>query len=716
MPAFSRRDFLRSSAVAGTGLVIAFVVPRRAEALLAGPPRKKKPLPPPNAFLRIGTDESVTVLLAHSEMGQGIWTTLPLLLAEELDCDWSKIRVEHAPAAPVYAHTAMGMQMTGGSTTTWSEYERYRTVGALARQLLVRAAAEEWKTDAAKLRVENGFVIGGKRHASFGQLAEHARALPTPEHVTLKPPEKWKLIGKPMRRLDTPEKITGRALFGMDVQFPGLRTAMVARSPVFGGMLRSFDATEARKLPGVEQVVQVPSGVAVVAINTWAAKLGRAALRIDWDLGAGATLDTDRIRAEALALSRTAGPVALAKGDTEAALGKAARRLEAEYEVPYLAHAPMEPLNCAVKVEGDRCDIWTGTQFQTMDQKTAAEVLGLKPEQVNIHTTFLGGGFGRRATTTSDFVREGCEVAKAAKVPVKVVWTRDDDIRGGYYRPAFHHRIEAGLDARGRPLAWRHTVVGQSLLAGTPFEGAMVKNGIDEASVEGIVDSPYLAAIPARKVTLHSPRPPIPVLWWRSVGNSHTAFAMECMIDELAHAAGQDPLAYRLAMLKGSPRHARVLQTAAEKAGWGRPPGAGRALGIAMHASFESVFAQAAEVSVEPGGRIRVHRVVCALDCGQPVNPLGIEAQVQSGIAFGLGAALHSAITFRDGRVQESNFHDYQVLRIDEMPRVEVHVVKSSAKMGGIGEPGLPPIAPAVGNALFALTGKRLRSLPFRLA
>ena len=712
MTAISRRDLLTAS---GTGLVIAFVVPRRAEAMLAGPPSKKKPLPPPNAFLRIGSDESITILLAHSEMGQGIWTTLPLLVAEELDCDWTRIRAEHAPAAPVYAHTVMGMQMTGGSTTTWSEFERYRTVGAAARQMLLRAAAEEWKTDAARLRVENGYVIGGSRRASFGQLAERAAALPTPAKVTLKSPSQWRLVGKPTRRLDTPEKITGRAQFGIDVQFPGLRVAMVARSPVFGGKVRSFDATEAKKVPGVEQVVQVPSGVAVVATSTWAAKLGRAALKTDWDLGPGASLDTEAMRAEARAQSRTDGDVALSKGDVKAALGKAGRRLEADYEVPYLAHAPMEPLNCTVKVDGDRCDIWTGTQFQTMDQKVASEILGLQPEQVFIHTTFLGGGFGRRATATSDFVREATEVAKAAKVPVKVVWTRDDDIRGGYYRPMFHHRIEAGLDAHGRPVAWSHTLVGQSLLVGTPFE-AMVKNGIDEASVEGVVDSPYLAAIPARRVTLHSPRRPITVLWWRSVGNSHTAFAMESMIDELAHAAGQDPLRYRLALLARSPRHARVLEVAAEKAGWGGPLPQGHALGLAMHASFESVFAQVAEVSVTPDATIRVHRVVCALDCGQPINPLGIEAQVQGGIAFGLGAALHGAITFRDGRVQQSNFHDYRVLRMDEMPKVDVHIVKSSAKMGGIGEPGLPPIAPAVGNALFALTGKRLRSLPFRLA
>ena len=714
MRPLSRRDVLRGSAAAGAGLVIAFAVPRRAQALFAGALGKKKPLPPPSSFLRIGTDDSVTVLLAHSEMGQGIWTTLPMLVAEELQCDWSKIRVEHAPAAPVYAHVQMGIQGTGGSSTTNSEFDRYRQVGATARTLLVRAAAEEWKTDPAKLTVENGHVIGGKRRASFGQLAARAATLPVPEKVTLKPPEQWTIIGKPTRRLDTPEKITGRAQFGLDVQFPGLRTAMVARAPVFGARLKSFDATAARAVPGVEQVVQVPSGVAVVAKHTWAAKLGREALKLDWDLGPGAALDSNNLRAEALALSRTDGPVALSKGDVGAALKKAATKVEADYEVPYLAHAPMEPLNCAVKLEANSCEIWTGTQFQTVDQAAAAEVAGLKPEQVAIHTMFLGGGFGRRATATSDFVREAVHVAKAAKVPVKIVWTREDDIHGGYYRPAFLHHIQVGLDAKGQPTGWKQTVVGQSLVVGTPFEAEM-KNGIDESSVEGAVDSPYVMAVPAKKITLQTPKLPIPVLWWRSVGNTHTAFAVESMVDELAHAAGQDPLAYRLALLRKSPRHANVLRLAAEKAGWGKAP-AGRALGLAVHGSFLSVVAQAAEVSVDASGQIRVHRVVCAVDCGQPVNPLGIEAQIQSGIAYGLGAALHGAITFKDGHVQQSNFHDYRVLRIEEMPKVEVHVVKSSAKMGGIGEPGTPPIAPAVANAVFALTGKRLRTLPFKLA
>jgi isoquinoline 1-oxidoreductase beta subunit len=375
----------------------------------------------------------------------------------------------------------------------------------------------------------------------------------------------------------------------------------------------------------------------------------------------------------------------------------------------------MEPLNCTVRLEADRCELWTGTQFQTNDQAVAARIAGVKPENVTIHTPFLGGGFGRRANPAADFVSEAVHVAKAAGVPVKVVWTREDDIRGGYYRPLFVHRVEVGLDARGRPVAWRHTIVGQSILAGTPFEPMMVKGGVDEVSVEGVVDSPYLEAVPARRITLHSPRCEVPVLWWRSVGNTHTAFAMEGMVDEAAHAAGRDPLAYRSELLKGKPRHLAALRLAAEKAGWGKAPRAGRARGLAVHESFGSIVAEVAEVSVE-GTRIRVHEVTCAIDCGLAVNPLGVEAQVQGALAFGLGPVLHSEVTLKEGRVEQSNFHDYEVLRLDEMPHVTVHVVKSSAKMGGVGEPASAPIAPAVANAVFALTGKRLRSLPLRLA
>jgi isoquinoline 1-oxidoreductase subunit beta len=714
MKAISRRYFLRSSALSGAALVIGFHISRRSEALLlANAP--KRPLPAPNAFLRIGADGVVTVQLAHSEMGQSIWTTLPMLLAEELECDWSKIKVETAPAAPAYFHTAMPMQMTGGSSTTRSEFDRYRTVGAMAREMLVKAAADRWKVDVKQVRVENGFVSSGMRRLSFGELAETAQSLLPPTEVTLKPASQWKLIGKPTRRLDTPEKITGRAQFGIDVQFPGLRTAVIARAPVFGGKVKSFDGTRARAVPGVEAIVQVPSGVAVVAAHFWAAQAGRDALEVQWDLGAGRECDTTAILKSFRELAKKPGAAALTKGDCEAVLGKVKQRLVAEYDVPFLAHAPMEPLNCTVRLEKDRCEIWVGTQFQTNDQAVAAKICGLPPENVSIHTTFLGGGFGRRANPSSDFVAEAVHVAKASGVPVKVLWTREDDLHGGYYRPMFVHRVEVGVDGKGYPVAWKHTVVGQSLLAGTPFE-AMVKDGIDEASVEGVVDSAYLETVGAKLVTLHSPRTPVPVLWWRSVGNTHTAFAVESMVDELAHAAHKDPLAFRVELLKGKPKHLKVLQLAAEKAGWGKPLPNGAARGLALHESFGSIVAQVAEVSVDKDKRIRVQRVVCALDCGLVVNPLSLEAQVQGSIAFGLGPTLQSALTIKEGRVQQSNFNDYLVLRLDEMPRVEVFTVPSGGPMGGIGEPATAPINAAVANAVFALTGQRLRSLPLKLA
>ncbi len=709
----SRRGFLGSTTVAGAGLFIAFHVPKKARA--AEPAPAAKPPPPPNAFVRIAPDETVTVLLAHSEMGQGIWTTLAMMIAEELECDWSRVRVQHAPAAPVYAHQAFGIQMTGGSSTTWSEFERYRTVGATAREMLVRAAADQWKVDPKSLRAENGFVLKGDQKLSYGQLAEAAQKLEPARSIKLKEAREWRLLGKPMRRLDSPEKISGKAQFGMDVQFEGLRTALVRRSPVFGGKVASFDAKAAKGVPGVEQVVQVPSGVAVVATNYWAAKVGRDALKIEWDLGPGEALDSEKIEASYRALAKTAGTVALDKGDADAALQGAARRLEAEYDVPFLAHAPMEPLNCTVKLDGDKCELWTGTQMQTIDQMTAARIAGTTPDKVTIHTPFLGGGFGRRATPTSDFVAEAVHVAKAAGVPVKTVWTREDDIAGGYYRPLFVHRVEAGVDAKGNPVAWKHTVVGQSILAGTPF-AMMIKNGIDHSSIEGVVDSPYLETVAARRVTLHSPSHQVPVLWWRSVGNTHTAFAMESMIDELAHAANRDPLEFRAALLADKPRHLHALQSAAELAGWGKPPPAGRARGMAVHESFGSIVAQVAEVSVDAKKRIRVHRVWCAVDCGFGVNPLGIEAQVQGSIAYGLSAVLYSEVTLKGGRVQQSNFHDYRVLRLNEMPEVSVRVLQSDARMGGVGEPATAPISAAVANAVFALTQQRLRSLPLRLA
>jgi isoquinoline 1-oxidoreductase beta subunit len=709
----TRREFLKTSMLMSGSLVVAFVLPGANRLMALQEPQAGGPFIP-NAFVRVGSDDSVTILLAHSEMGQGIWTSLPMLVAEELDADWSKIKVQHAKAAPVYAHTTIGLQMTGGSTTTLSEFDRYRQAGATARALLVQAAAQRFGVKPADCRTENGVVIAGKQRARYGELAGAAAKLPPLKEVSLKDPKEWKLIGKPMKRLDTPEKITGRAQFGIDVRFPGMLTAVVARPPVFGGTVKSFDAGAAKAVPGVRKVVQVPTGVAVVADHFWAAKLGRDALKIDWDLGPNASLDSAALREQFRQLAGTAGATAAEAGSVTEGLRKAAKTIAAEYAFPYLAHAPMEPENCTVRITRGKCEIWAGTQFQGMDQQIAARITGLKPEQVDIHTTFLGGGFGRRANFQSDFVAEAVQVAKAASAPVKTVWTREDDVRGGYYRSAFLHRARIGLGADGLPVAWLHSVVGQSNLIGTPFEKLAVKDGIDPTSVEGLADSPYLKETPHHRVDLHSPRTGIPVLWWRSVGNSHTAFVVETLIDELAQAARKDPVEYRRLLLKRYPRHLGVLNLAVEKAGWGRRPPARHARGVAVHSAFGSFAAQVAEVSIE-SDRIRVHRVVCAIDCGIVINPETIAAQMESGIAFGLSAALHGALHFKDGRVQESNFHDYRVLRLNEMPVVEVHIVRSTEKPGGVGEVAVPHIAPAVANAVAQLTGRRLRELPLRL-
>jgi len=711
----SRRDFLKSTAIVSSGLVVAFCIPVALRRAFAQDAAKPAPIPP-NAFVHIAPDNRVTILLKHSEMGQGIWTSLPMVLAEELDCDWANVHAEHAPAAPAYAHTAFGMQMTGGSTSTWESYEQLRRAGAMARALLIQAAAQKWNLPPADCHTDKGFVLAGGGHkASYGELADAANKLPSPGEVMLKDPKAFTLIGKPTRRLDSAAKVSGKAEFGIDVKRPHMLIAVVARAPVFGGTLKSFDAAKAKAVAGVVDVVQVPSGVAVLAKHFWAAKQGRDALVLDWDLGAGASLSTAALRADYRKLAQAPGLVAKTAGDVDAP-AKDGHLIEAIYEVPFLAHAPMEPLNCTVEIGNDGCDIYTGTQFQTMDQRTAAGILGLKPEQVRIHTLFLGGGFGRRATPSSDFVAEAVQVAKASGKTVKVIWTREDDIHGGYYRPMWLSRLRAVVGIGGKPASWTHTIVGQSIIAGTPFEPMMVKNGIDETSVEGAADAPYLAAIAAHRIDLHSPKSPIPVLWWRSVGHSHTAFAVESFIDELSAAAKQDPLEYRRALLPPDARERRALDLAAEKFGWGKPLPQGHGAGMAVHQSFGSYVAQIAEVSVDEKKQITVHRVVCAIDCGPIVNPLTIEAQMQSGIVFGLSAALHGEITFKDGKVEQSNFHNYPALRLNEMPKVEVYIVPSTDKMGGVGEPGLPPIAPAVANALFAATGKRLRELPLRMA
>lgn len=712
----SRRTFIKATALVAGGLVIAFAIPQAKRFLLPGETKapadaNASKLPAPNAFLRIGTDNTITVMLAHSEMGQSIWTTLPMLIAEELDADWNKIQVEHAAAAPQYAHTAYGIQITGGSSTTWSEFDRYRQAGALTRALLINAAAQELGVAKETLHTENGFVIGADKKISYGELAEAAAKLETPTTVALKDPKDWKIIGKATKRLDSAAKTNGTAKFGQDVQFEGLKTAMVARSPVFGGKVKSFDATASKQIKGVVNVVQVPTGVAVIADHYWAAKQGRDALKVEWDLGANAGLDSKKMVEDYRALAATKGNVAAKAGDSQTALTQAKTVIKAEYVAPYLAHSPMEPLNCAVKIDKDACEIWTGTQMQTTDQAAAAKILGIAPEKVTIHTLFLGGGFGRRANPAADFVSEAVQVAKAAGVPVKTVWSREDDVKGGYYRPMFLHQANIALDDKGLPIAWEHTAVGQSIMLGTPFESVMIKDGVDATSVEGTADSPYLKGISNHHVQLHTVKASIPILWWRSVGHSHTAFVMESLIDELAHAAKRDSLEYRRELLKDHPRHLAALNLAAEKAGWDKPLPKDVFRGIAVHESFGSFVAQVAEVSVN-AGEVKVHRMVSAIDCGLAVNPESLTAQMESSVSFGLGAALQSEITFKDGQVQQSNFHDYQVLRMKDMPKVEVYIVPSTEKMGGVGEPGLPPVAPAVTNAIFAATGKRIRTLP----
>jgi isoquinoline 1-oxidoreductase subunit beta len=704
----SRRTFLKVGALAGGGLMIGFYLPaamRAGEALA-------KPLPAyqPNAWIRIGADDSVTLMVGSSEMGQGVYTAVPMILAEELDCDWARVRVEQAPAAKDYFNPLIGQQLTGGSTTVRAFFLPLRQAAAAARMLLVTAAARVWGVKESTCRAERGMVVhtASGRRVRYGALAGRAARLPAPEQVTLKAPADFRIIGKPTRRLDTPLKVNGSATFGLDVKLPGMLTAVVARCPVFGGRLKAADTAKAKAVSGVRDVLMIDSGVAVVAENFWAAKRGRDALAIDWDEGPNAGANSADIRnALQQALERD-GAEARKEGDVERAFKTAATHIEATYEVPYLAHACMEPMNCTASVTKDGCDLWVGTQAQTGAQRTAAKITGLAPEAVRVHTTFLGGGFGRRAE--QDFIAEAVQLSKTVGAPVKVVWTREDDIQHDFYRPAMLGRLSAALDASGKPVAWRHAIAGPSIFARV-FPGN-IKNGIDRTSVEGAADLPY--AIPNIEVTYAMENGPIPVGFWRSVGSSHNAFITECFLDEVAAAAKKDPFEFRRGLLEKHPRHKAVLELAAAKAGWGKPLPLGRYRGIAVAESFGSFVAEVAEVSLSDAG-LRVHRVVCAVDCGTVVNPDTVEAQMQSGIAYGLTAALRGEITIRNGRVQQSNFTDYPLLRIDEMPVIEVHIVPSDQPPGGVGEPGTPPIAPAVANAVFAATGKPVRKLPIHV-
>jgi isoquinoline 1-oxidoreductase subunit beta len=716
----SRRRFLQGAA----GLTLAIYLPT-VQAAGASKQAASAASFEANAFLRIADDNSVTVISKHLEMGQGTYTGLATIVAEELDADWAQVRIESAPAdAKRYNNLFWGpTQGTGGSTAIANSWEQLRRAGASARAMLVAAAAQQWKVPVSGITVANGVVMhqASGRKASFGQLARAAAEQATPANVKLKDPKDFKLIGQRIARKDSADKSTGKAVFTQDIHLPGMLTAVVAHPPRFGAKVKSFDAAKTKAIKGVVDVVQIPTGVAVLAKDTWSAKKGRDALAVEWDESAAFKLGSNQILDKYRELAKSPGVVASREGDADKALAAAAHTLEASYDFPYLAHAAMEPMNCVVRLGKDGCEVWNGEQMHTVDQMALAKLFGLASEQVRINTLYAGGSFGRRANKDSDYVLEAAHIVKAidgrssVTPAVKLVWLREDDMRGGYYRPAFHHRLWAGLDDQGRLVGWRHRLVGQSILAGSPF-AAMVKDGIDAVSVEGASNLPY--AIPNMLVELHTPTDiGVPVLWWRSVGSTHTAFSTECFIDELAQVAKKDPVAWRLSMLDHHPRHAAVLKLAADKAGWGAPLPAGKAgerrgRGVAVHESFKSYVAQVAEVTVKDDGSYRVDRVVCAVDCGIAINPDIVRAQVEGAIGFALSAVMHGAITLTEGKVDQSNFHDYQPIRIGEMPRIEVHIVASAANPTGIGEPGAPPLAPAVANALAAATGKRVRKLP----
>ncbi len=716
-----RRSFLK---LAGIGGLAIGAFPLTAAAQGGGTADTAlKPTQQPSAFVRIAPNGEVTVVINRLEFGQGVLTALPMILAEELDADWSLVRAEHGSSDPAYADPLWGIHLTGGSNSIKHSFTQYRELGARARAMLLNAAAARWKVDAAALHTQSGSVIGpGGLKASYGELAEAAMAQPVPQKVALKDPKHFRLIGKPTNRLDAKAKSSGRQDFGIDVHLPGQLTAVVAHPPVFGARLKSVDDSAARAIKGVKAVLRVPldrgaEGVAVVADGYWPAKQGRDALKLQWDTSAVEKVDSDKQLAQYRELAKQSGP---RQFDADMApMDKAPRHIDAEFVFPYLAHAPMEPLNCTVQLADGKADLWVGTQFPGVDGNAAARVLGLKPEQVSMHVQMAGGGFGRRAVGTSDYVVEACEIAKAARAaglnaPVRMVWSREDDIRGGYYRPMHLHQARIGFDEQGKVLAWEHVLVGQSITTGTMFEGGMVKNGIDATAVEGMRE-PY--PIPMR-LTVHHPKVNVPVLWWRSVGSTHTAFVMETLIDELARTTKQDPVAYRMQMFGDKhPRHRAALQLAVDKSGYGkkRLP-AGRAWGVAVHESFETVVAYVVEASVKQGQPV-LHKVTGAVHCNLAVNPRTIEAQVQGAALMGLSMCLPgAAITLKDGEVQQSNFGDFVVPRITDMPEIAVHIVPSADAPTGMGEPGLPPLAPAFANAIAKLTGKPVRNLPFKLA
>ena len=714
----TRRSFLRVSASAAGGLLVSlyFALPLAAQE---GAQPKPKAYPP-DAFVQIKPDGKILITVNRLEFGQGVYTSLPMILADEMDADWSQVIAELAPAADVYKDPLFGIQMVGGSGSIAHSFQQYRELGAKTRAMLVAAAADQWKVTPDQCRTESSVVRGPSGQlAKYAELAQAAARQPVPATVQLKDPSQFRLVGKRVRRLDSRPKCDGSIKFGLDLDLPGMKTAVVAHPPVFGGSVKTFDDKAARSMEGVREVFEIPlvrgTAVAVVADKFWTAKQARDRLKIDWDLSALKPADSAQLFSEYKELAHAPGNVAVNRGNQKAMDTVAAsNRIVAEYEFPYLAHAPMEPLNTTIRFDGDRAEVWAGSQFQTVDQMAIAEVLGLKPEQVTFHTEMAGGGFGRRAVPDSHVQREAAAIAKRFRgTPVKLVWSREDDVQGGYYRPMHVHRVEVGIGHDGMPAAWRHVIVGQSLVTGTPFAALLIKNGVDETAVEGTADTHY--NIPNFHVSAHHPQVNVPVLWWRSVGHTHNGFVMETLVDELATRAKMDPIAYRLKLLSPDAKKLRACLTLLEEksATWRNSVPRNHAVGIACHESFETGVACAVEVSIEDQ-RPRIHRATITVDPGVAVNPLTIESQMQGGLGFGVTQLMaKGAITLKNGRVEQRNFDGYTPPYMKDAPvAVDVHIVPDTEKPSGCGEPPVPVIAPAVVNALAKLTGKRYRSLP----
>ncbi len=715
----TRRSFLIASAGAAGGLIVSLYL----DGPLSVQAQENAEIKyPPDAFVDIRPDGKIIIQVNRLEFGQGVQTALPMILADEMDADWSQVVAELAPAADVYKDPVYGIQLVGGSGSIAHSFQQYRELGARTRAMLIAAAANRWETSPAQCRAERSVVHGpAGQSMKYGELAGDAARLPIPASVQLKSERDFRLIGKPVPRLDSRPKCDGSLKFGLDIDLPGMKTAVVAHPPVFGARVKSLEDRDARAIAGVREVLQIPlakgTGVAVVADKFWPAKQARDRLKIEWDLTGVDHPDSQKLLADYKDLARKPGNVAISHGDMKAWESiPAARRIVAEYEFPYLAHVPMEPLNTTIRFDGNRAEVWAGSQFQTIDQAAVAEVLGLKPDQVIFHTEMAGGGFGRRAVPDSHVQREAAEIAKRLQgTPVKLIWTREDDVQGGYYRPLHVHRVEIGIGANGMPLAWRHVVVGQSILAGTPFESFLIKNGVDATAVEGVADTHY--AIPNFQVTAHHPKVNVPVLWWRSVGHTHSAFVMETLIDVLAERARMDPFAYRRKLLKPEAKKLRAALDLldAKSASWRRSIPKGHAVGIALHESFGTGVACAVDVSVV-NKRPKIHRATVAVDCGLAVNPLTVESQFQAGVSFGMSQLMaNGAITLKDGRVEQRNFDTYTPPYIVDTPvTVDVHIVPSTEKPSGCGEPPVPVISPAVVNALAKLTGKRYRTLPLK--